>query len=169
MTDEHSIPRRGARLPRLAQIALVVLAGLAGATLWAHGDEPATPAEQAVRYRHALYTAIGWNVGNVRAMLDGKEPYDAARIATAAQHVSALVPLLPEAFPAISNLPSKSAAKPEVWTDWDDFAHRLGDLRDASVNFAGVAAHGDEPAVRAAFGDLTQQCKGCHDRYKREH
>jgi len=169
MTDELHKPRRSARLPRLAQIGLVVLAGLAGATLWAHGDEPATPAEQAVRYRHALYTAIGWNVGNVRAMLDGKQPYDTGRIVAAADHIAALVPLLPEAFPADSNLPGKSAAKPEVWTDWDDFAHRLSDLRAASASFAGTAAHGDEKAVRTAFGELTQQCKGCHDRYKREH
>ena len=169
MTDELPKPRRGARLPRLAQIALVMLAGLAGATLWAHGDEPATPAEQAVRYRHALYTAIGWNIGNVRAMLDGKEPYDAARVAAAADHVAALVPLLPEAFPASSNLPGKTAAKPEVWSDWDDVSRRLTQLRSGSADFAAIAARGDAQSVRTAFGELTQQCKGCHDRYKREH
>jgi cytochrome c556 len=169
MTIENPRRLRAARIARLAQIALVLLAGLAGATLWAHGEEPATPGEQNLRYRHAVYTAIGWNAGHLRAMLEGKEPYDAARVAAAAEHLAALAPLLGEAFPADSNLPPKSEAKAEVWTHWDDFSHRLEDFRGASASFAMLAAQGDPQAIRPAFSELTRHCKGCHDQYRRAH
>lgn len=169
MSKDDPRRRRAARVARLAQIALVLLAGLAGATLWAHGEEPATPAEQNVRYRHAVYTAIAWNAGHVRAMLEGKEPYDAGRIAASAQHIAALAPLLAEAFPADSNLPPKSAAKPEVWSHWDDFSRRLTDFGTASSAFAATAAAGSEQAIRPAFAELTRHCKDCHEQYRREH
>ena len=160
--------RHAVRIARLVQIALVLLAGLAGASLWAHGAEPPSPAARAIGYRHALYTAVGYNVGELRAMLEGKTPYDAARFATVAEHVAALVPLLPEAFPAGSDAGAPTAAKPQVWSEWPDFERRLGDLSRASSAFAAVARRGDLATIRPAFAELTQQCKACHDHYKRE-
>jgi cytochrome c556 len=151
---------------RWLQFALAVAAGVFGVVLMTRGAEVRSPGEEAVRYRHAVYTAIAWNVAQMRAMLDGSRDYDAARFATAASHVKALAPLLAEAFPPDSNLPPKSAAKAEVWREWPDFERRLTKLATASESLAAAAADGDRDRVRRAFGDLTENCKSCHEHYK---
>ncbi len=168
MTATPSSNHRPLALARLVQYVLALAAGLLGIVLWAHGGETLSPGEQAVRYRHALYTAIAWNVGQMRVMLDGSHDFDQARFAAAAGHVAALSPLLTDAFPTDSNLPPKSAARAEVWRDWPDFERRLAKLTAAGESLAAAAAGSDRERVRSAFADLTANCKSCHERYKQD-
>ena len=168
MTATPSSNQRPLANARLLQIVLALAAGLLGIVLWAHGGEPRSPGEQAVRYRHALYTVIAWNGGQMRAMLDGSREFDQARFAAAAAHVASLSPLLSEAFPAGSNLPPKSAARPEVWREWPDFEHRLAKLQAAGESLAAAAAGSDRERVRSAFANLTDNCKSCHAHYKQD-
>jgi cytochrome c556 len=154
---------------RVLTILLALGAGLIGTALWAHGGDAKTPGELAVRYRHALYTAIGWNIGQMRGLLDAKETdFDRARFRRHAEHVAALAPLLPEAFPADSNLPGKTAAKPAVWSDSADFTQRLQTFASSAQSLAQLAASGSQTQLGPAFKDLTGQCKGCHDKYRQE-
>ena len=166
MTAPPSSSQRTRPNARLLQIVLALAAGLLGVVLWAHGGEPRSPGEEAVRYRHALYTAVAWNVGQMRAMLDGSRAFDQARFAAAAAHVANLSPLLSEAFPADSNLPPTSAARPEVWREWPDFERRLAKLQAAGEALAAAAAGGDRERLRTAFANLTDNCKSCHEHYK---
>lgn len=58
------------------------------------------------------------------------------------------------------------AAKPEIWTQPEDFATKVSDFQAAVANL--TAASGDPAAIPAAFGGVGKTCKSCHDTYKEE-
>ena len=55
-------------------VSAVLLAAVAAA---AHAQGQPSKAEQALKYRKAVYQAIAWNFGPMSAMAQGKVPYDA--------------------------------------------------------------------------------------------
>jgi cytochrome c556 len=55
-------------------------------------------------------------------------------------------------------------AKPEVWTNWDDFAARMNDFAAKTAQMAKTAhEQGKDEALLQAVDALS--CKGCHDDY----
>ena len=104
----------------------------------------------------------------VRAVLDGKAPYDKDAFALAASRIAALAPMLPEGFPAGSYVAGKTDAKPELWKDPDEFARLMKDLATRSAALAEIAKSGDLAKIRPAFEDLTKACKACHKKFRAE-
>jgi cytochrome c556 len=58
-----------------------------------------------------------------------------------------------------------SDAKPEVWSDKDDFMKELQKLVDTSDALAKSA--GDESSFKSNFIPVTKTCKSCHNKYKK--
>ncbi len=145
----------------LAPALLAVLA--AGA---AHAQDQPTKAEQAVKYRKAVYQAIVWNWGPMGAMAQGKIPYDAKEFELRAARVAALAPMVGESFTADTQGVTGSKAKAGIWSNRADFDSKMKDLVDRTSALAKIAQAGDAAKSKAAFLDAAGACKACHDKYK---
>jgi cytochrome c556 len=152
--------------PRVSRIVLpLVLAAavLPGAAL-AQGQP--TQAEKLLKYRKALYQAIVFNVGPMGAMAADKMPFDSADFATRASRVADLTPMLAESYAPETQGVANSKLKPEAWQNRADFDAKMKDLVDTSAALAQVAKGGDPAKSKAAFFDMANSCKACHDKYK---
>jgi len=59
-------------------------------------------------------------------------------------------------------------AKPEIWTNWDDFSKKMNDFADkASAGAKAAQAQGTDAAMTELV-DIANGCKGCHDMYREE-
>lgn len=56
-----------------------------------------------------------------------------------------------------------SRAKPEIWTEREDFEAAANALMDAFANLAAAADTGDIDQFKAAFQPLGRACGGCHE------
>ena len=149
--------------------ALIIACGAAlAATLSASAGAQgqANRAEQYLKYRKAVYQVIAWNIGPLSAMAQDKQPYDAAGFAKHAERVSLLTPMLAESYAPESRNAAESKLKPEMWTNRADFDEKLRTLVNRSELLAKTAAGGDAAASKAAFFEMAQACKACHDRYR---
>jgi cytochrome c556 len=154
---------------------LLTLLGLAAAAappvcvVTAH-EPAASPAEQQIRYRMALYTVMAGNAGPIFAMSDGKLPYDAAAAVKRAERVSFIAGILPEAFPVGSNVGADTEALPDIWKNRADFDRLMKNLGDKAAALVTAARTNDLKQLQAASGALAKTCKACHDKYrKKEH
>ena len=148
------------------QRSIVLAATLVFAAASAALAQEPSKAEQALKYRKSVYQVIAWNFGPMSAMAQGKAPYDAKAFALRAERVAALAPMLAEAYPPESRDVANSKLKPEMWTKRADFDARLKDLARRSAALAQTAKAGDFETSKAAFFEVGNVCKGCHDRYK---
>jgi len=58
-------------------------------------------------------------------------------------------------------------SKDAVWENWEDFAKRMDSLEADTAAFAEVTKQTtDMDKIKAAFGLVGRNCKGCHDEYK---
>jgi cytochrome c556 len=122
----------------------------------------------AIHYRQGVYHVIGWNFGPLADMVRGKTPFDAAEFARRAERIAFMAPQLLEGFPPGSGSGAETRAKPAIWTNFDDFKSKMGDLVDASRKLADVAKSGDEAAMKAQFKVTAGACKACHDKYREQ-
>jgi cytochrome c556 len=125
------------------------------------------PAE-IIAYRQSLFRVIRWNVGYLVEMASGRAEWNAADFARRAARVAALSRQLDEAFVPGSDSGALTDAKPEIWTDPEDFAGRLRDFQAQARALARVARGDDIDAAKAEFGKTMRTCKACHDRYRAE-
>ncbi|MBS0373390.1 MAG: cytochrome c [Proteobacteria bacterium] len=152
-------------MPSLRSGLLVVSALGFAAVAVAHGA-PHSKAEEAIDYRHSVYHVIAWNVHRMGAQVEGKAPFDKDAFAVQAARVAMLAPMLPEGFPEGSYVKGKTDAKPEIWQNRAEFDELMKKLAARSATLADVAKSGDLAKIKPAFGDLTQACKNCHDKFK---
>ena len=153
---------------RLALRAVPALVfAFACATGVAQAQQP-SKAEKTLQYRKAVYQVIAWNFGPMAAMAQGKIPYDAKEFEMRAQRVAELTPMLAESYTPETQGVSGTKAKPELWSNREDFDAKLKDLIERSATLATVAKAGDAEKSKAAFLDTAQACKACHDKYRAE-
>jgi cytochrome c556 len=145
---------------------IAILAALALAT--AATAVAAMKPEIVIGYRQSAMTMIGWNFGPMAAMAKGKIPFDAKEFAKHADRIAFLTPQVLEGFAKGSDTGADTAAKPDVWTHFDDFQSKLNDLIDASKALSDVAKTGDQARMTAQFKKLGDACKACHDKYKKK-
>jgi len=144
-------------------VSAVLLAAVAAA---AQAQGQPSKAEQALKYRKAVYQAIAWNFGPMSAMAQGKVPYEAKEFEMRAQRVAALAPMLSESYSPDTQSVTGSKAKPELWSNRADFDAKMKTLVDRSATLASVSKGGDFEKSKAAFLDTANACKSCHDKYK---
>lgn len=149
-------------------ILAFALAGLAGAALAQQALKP----EEMIKLRKAGYSFMSWNMGKIKANLDGsfnKEQVIAAANVVAATANSGMGALFgPGTDKDVGD--QKTRVKPEFF----DPAHK-DKLTEVATNFnreanelAKVAATGDVAAIKAQFGKTGGTCKGCHDAFRKD-
>lgn len=105
--------------------------------------------------------AIGGHMGAITTIV--RRNIHSERLAFHAQSLAELAKLAPALFPAGSDV-GASEALPAIWEDEDAFARALEAFEEAASDFQRTIAAGDD--VRAAFRQLGQSCKRCHDDYR---
>jgi len=124
--------------------------------------------EDQIKYRQAGYSFMAWNMGKIKANLDGE--YNAQQVQAAASAVAAIAGsgmgalYGPGTDKAIGD--RKTRVKPEFFQNMQDVGKLATDFNAAATNLAKVAATGDKAAVQKAFGETGATCKACHDKYR---
>ena len=151
------------RASRLVLPLVLAVSTLSGAAL-AQGQP--TQAEKTLKYRKALYQVIVYNVGPMSAMAQDKMPFNSAEFATRATRVAELAPMLGESYSPDTKGVANSNMKAEAWQNRADFDAKMKDFVDTSAKLAQAAKGGDAAKSKAAFFDMANTCKACHDKYK---
>lgn len=136
----------------IAAAALIALTG----TAFAAG-------EATVEARKQNMKSIGGDMKAIAAVLKG-ESSDTASLPTRTKSLADAAAKSKALFQE-KVLVGETAAKPEVWAEWDRFAAGLDALTAESAKLAAL-----NPADKAAFGAqvgvVGKICKNCHDTYK---
>ncbi|RCK38516.1 c-type cytochrome [Thalassospira xiamenensis] len=120
---------------------------------------------EAVQTRQMLMDGIGGAMGTLGCYMKGQCELPDGVIRNLANGIAFSASAAPAAFEQNTAEASvKTTAKPDVWTNWDEFAGRFPEMKTAALNLA--AATGDKGAMGAALGELGKSCKGCHDEYR---
>ena len=127
--------------------------------------------EEMVETRQAGYQFMSWNMGKIKAqVIDGKEPYDQAKVAAAANAIAAIansgMGSLYSPDTTTEQLGKATRLKPEFFQNLDEAGQIGRNLTAAANQLAKVAAEGDQAAIKKAFGDVGGSCKSCHDKLR---
>ena len=127
------------------------------------------PIHQAIEARKGFYQMLAINMGQLAGMAKGDIAYDEAAASRAAANIEALTQYdLPSLFIEGSGrgqTSEETAAKPDIWTNMDDFRAKFAGLAEAATG-ASEAVKGGADKVGAVVGKIGAACKACHDSYR---
>jgi cytochrome c556 len=135
-------------------IGAVLVAGAA------HAQDPTDP--QAVA-RSELMKLVGMNTGILGKMAGGETPYDAAAAEAAKAALVEAAGKIEATFMEQGGEDPASEAKPEIWTNWDDFLVKAKAMGDA----AGAVDVSSVETIGAGMGAIGGACKDCHTTYRK--
>ncbi len=116
--------------------------------------------------RIAFYKSLG---GQMKALSGVAKDYDAAKATEEAAKLAEILKTdmapLYVAGTSTADIPGKTRALPEIWTDAAGSAAKGKAFQEAAAELIAVAGTGEE-AFGAAMGKLGGTCKACHDTYR---
>ena len=146
-----------------SKLLLVLLSATLSATAFAQ-----VKPEDAIKYRQAAYSFMAWNMGRIKANVEGSYNKDEViKAANAIQSVanSGMGALyVPGSDKGIGYKETK--VKPELFTDKEGVGKVAMAFNKEANELAKVAATGDAAALKAQFGKVGESCKGCHDKFR---
>jgi cytochrome c556 len=96
--------------------------------------------------------------------MKGEEPFDLAKAKNMFTVLASTADKMVAVFPESSKT-AESKALPALWEKYDDFKARAAKLgADAKAAEASVK---DEASFKAAFPEVTKNCGGCHQLYRK--
>jgi cytochrome c556 len=126
-------------------------------------------AEKVTEVRQAVLEVVGWNTGPMAAMAKKNIPYDADEFAKRADRIAFMLDMLPDAFaPDTRDAVLETEALDVIWDERDDFNRLADEARDKARAAETAARTGDFSVAQAAFLEMGQACKACHDRFREE-
>jgi len=143
-------------------IGAAVLASLAAGVAQAQ-----VPADRAIKYRQSALTVMSTSFGRIGAQVKGDIKLDPAALYANAEVVELMSKFAFDGFlQGTEQSSGATKAKPEIWKEWDKFKKLQGDLQAATAKLSEAAKGSDPKALQAAFGQVGQACKACHDPYR---
>lgn len=124
----------------------------------------AADSQDIIKYRRAVMKSQGAHAEAASEIIKGKVPYD-SDLSYHAAALSASTHDLVKLFPKDSDF-GETRAKAEVWTKRSEFEKAANDAEKAGGAFLAAVNSGDKAAIRKAFGDLGEACKGCHKHFR---
>ncbi|MBP8263139.1 MAG: cytochrome c [Pseudomonas sp.] len=148
-----------------------MISALAGALLASTAAQAQLKPEEQVEIRQAGYQFMAWNMGKIKAqVIDGKEPYDQAKVAAAANAIAAIansgMGALYSPDTTSAQLGKQTRLKPEFFDNLEEAGRIGGEFVKNANQLASVAAGNDQAAIKKAFGDVGGSCKSCHDKFR---
>jgi len=96
----------------------------------------------------------------------------AADVATHAAAIKADAAKIADLFvpgSSIDDNVAKTAAKKEIWDNFDEFKSAAGKLGDLAGALEAAAGTGDKDKIAAAFGAMGKEgCGGCHSKFRQK-
>lgn len=114
-----------------------------------------------VKARMDLMGEVKDATGVIGGMSRGKIAFDAAAAAEARAALIDAAARTPELFEPQATDP-KTEARPEIWTNWDDFTAKSAALGTAAEALDTSSVDG----LRAGLADIGATCKACHADYR---
>ena len=149
-------------------LAALILASVAGSVLAQQTLKP----EEMIKTRKAAYSFMAWNMGKIKANLDGS--FNKDQVIAAANVVAATANSGMGALFAPGTEKDVGEQKTRVKPEFFDPANK-SKLNEVALAFnkeanelAKVAATGDVAAIKAQFGKTGGTCKGCHDAFRKD-
>ena len=147
-------------------VAALLLDSFAGVVLAQQGLKP----EEMIKIRKAGYSFMAWNMGKIKANLEGtynKEQVLASANVIAATAGSGMGALFgPGTEKDVAG--QKTRVKPEFFKEPD----KVKELAMAYIKEANelqkVAATGDVAAIKVQFGKTGESCKACHEKFRND-
>jgi cytochrome c556 len=143
----------------------IAMLGLAGVMALGSTAALAAEAEDAIKYRHGVFSAVKWHFGTMGEVVKGKQDYNAEDFARRADIVAQLSKLPLEGFIA-GSYEGDTDALPAIEQNWDKFEGGMNMFAEKADALAAAAKTGDMDQIRPAFGEVGKTCKGCHDNFK---
>lgn len=143
------------KLVKAFAIGAILAAGAAFAE-----QEPTEPNAIA---RQELMKLVGMNTGILGKMAGGETPYDAAAAEGAKAALIDAAAKIEATFMEQGAEDPADKAKPEIWTNWDDFLVKAKALGDA----AGAVDVASVESIGAGMGAIGGACKDCHTTYRK--
>lgn len=143
--------------------------GIVALSLAATASAQVKPEDQ-IKYRKAGYSYMSWNMGKIKANLEGE--FNKDQVVAAANAINAIANsgmgalYGPGTDKSIGD--QKTRVKPELFQNMPEVGKLAGEFNAATGKLATAAASGDKAAVQAAFGDVGKSCKACHDKFRAE-
>ena len=148
----------------VSAIAAVLLVSLAGAA-----SAQALKPEEMIKFRKSGYSFMSWNMGKIKANLEGdfnKDQVAAAANLVAATANSGMGALFgPGTDKEVAG--EKTRVKPEFFEQPDKVKELAMNFAKEANALAKVAASGDAAAVQAQFGKTGGTCQACHDEFRK--
>jgi cytochrome c556 len=119
------------------------------------------PTDPVVIARQDLMKTIGMNTKVLGDMAGGKADFDAAKAEAAKAALIAASADIGAKFETQSTDPGEEA-KPEVWTNWEDFLKKAGALNAAATALDASSLD----TIKAGMGGIGGACKDCHTSYR---
>jgi cytochrome c556 len=129
-------------------------------------------AEDQIRWRQSAYQTMAWNMGRIKANVEGT--YNKDQVVQAANVIQAIATSGMGALYQPDTSSGKgwreTNVKPEFFKpeSKDEIGKLAGAYIKEAKEMAAVAASGDAAAVKAQFGTLGKACDSCHDKFRKE-
>lgn len=121
-----------------------------------------------IKARQGYFQMLSANMGQLAGMAKGEIAYDEAAAVQAASNIETLTKYtLPLHFIEGSSVKDVqgTAAKSEIWANFDDFGAKYAALGTAATGTA-EAVRGGQGNVGPVVAALGATCKACHDAYR---
>ena len=133
----------------------------AGLILIAGAAIASEAADPNVKARQEVMETLGKNMKILGDIAGGKAAYDAAAAEAAKAAIIAAASEASAKFEPQATDP-ESEAKPEIWTNWDDFLAKDKALVDAATAWDVSSPE----TIGAGMGAVGGACKACHTAYR---
>ena len=146
-------------------LAALLLASLATAAMAQQTVKP----EDMIKFRKAGMSFLSWNMGKIKANLDGS--FNKDQVVAAANVVAAIsnsghgALFGPGSEKDVGS--DRTRVKPELFQQPDKIRELAMSFSKEANELAKVAATGDVAAIRTQFGKTGGTCKSCHDEFRR--
>jgi cytochrome c556 len=127
--------------------------------------------EEQILTRQAGYSFMSWNMGKIKANLEGD--FSQQQVAAAANAIAGIANsgmgalYGPGTDKDIGDV--KTRVKPELFTEQEEVGKVARNFIQAANNMAEVASMAEsQDDVKAAFGELGESCKACHDKFRKD-
>ncbi len=151
-------------MKRIAAALLII--GFAGSVFAQQALKP----EEMIKIRKAGFNFMSWNMGKIKANVDGnfnREQVIAAANVIAATAGSGMGALFgPGTEKEVAG--EKTRVKAELFQQTDKVRELMGNLNKEANELVKVAATGDVAAIKAQFGKTGSTCKACHDQFRND-
>jgi cytochrome c556 len=137
-------------------IAAVVVAGTSPAPAVGADDE------DVIEYRRHIMNSLNEQAAMLGQIVSTAIPND-----NVITHLDALALLASTALESFEAEVPGGKARPEVWSDWDDFSTRMNEFAEKTSEAARLAKENGKENALANILDVLS-CKSCHDVYRDE-